>query len=49
MAGNVLDKAGYACTLPALISNWREIWEDYPEFCLRAATDESAFRTFRKT
>ena len=26
MAGNVLDKAGYACTLPALISNWREIW-----------------------
>ena len=26
MAGNVLDKAGYACLLPALIKNWRDAW-----------------------
>lgn len=25
-AGNVLDKAGYACMLPLLVRNWREIW-----------------------
>jgi hypothetical protein len=22
LAGNVLDQAGYACSLPALIKNW---------------------------
>ena len=26
MAGNVLDKAGYACLLPAMIADWRSIW-----------------------
>lgn len=26
LAGNVLDKAGYACLLPAMIQNWREMW-----------------------
>ena len=26
MAGNVLDRTGYACMLPALIENWRRVW-----------------------
>jgi hypothetical protein len=25
-AGNVLDKAGYACMLPTMIANWRRMW-----------------------
>ena len=26
MAGNILDRTGYACMLPALIQNWRNAW-----------------------
>ena len=30
MAGNVLDKTGYACLLPAMIANWRQMWSVSP-------------------
>ena len=30
MAGNVLDGAGYACLLPTMIQNWREVWSAEP-------------------
>ena len=30
MAGNVLDKTGYACLLPTMIANWRQIWSVEP-------------------
>ena len=28
--------------------NWRDAWEDYPAFCLRASKDDEAFKEFRK-
>ena len=30
MAGNVLDKTGYACLLPTMIANWRQMWSVSP-------------------
>ena len=36
-AGNVLDKDGYACLLPAMIKAWRDVWSATPN-----TTDASA-------